>query len=80
MDGAARALKCFQVELYPTQVSKRIVWSVVRSTSDGDAVTAVAVVLTSTHCSCHKDNVRSSHLQVGCEWAASGGSSAYHCG
>ena len=59
----ARTLKCFKVELYPTHVSKRMVWSVVRSTSDEEGAATMAVPLT-TCCSCQDTYVR----RLTCSW------------
>ena len=64
----ARTLKCFQVELYPTQVSKRIVWSVARSTRDDGA--AMLLLLTSTTRICKAGAEK--HTRAG-EWRARGG-------
>ena len=66
----ARTLKCFKVELYPTHVSKRIVWSVVRSTSDEEGAATIAVPLT-TCCSCQDTYVRHVRESLTCGWAAS---------
>ena len=63
---APRTWKYLQVELYPTHVSKRIVWSVVRSTSDEEGAATMAVPLT-TCCSCQDTYVR----RLTCSWAAS---------
>ena len=65
----ARTLKCFKVELYPTHVSKRIVWSVVRSTSDEEGAATMAVPLT-TCCSC-QDTYARLYVSLTCSWAAS---------
>ena len=66
----ARTLKCFQVELYPTQVSKRIVWSVARSTRDDDDGAAMLLLLTSTTWIC---KARAEKRTRAGEWRAKGG-------